>query len=117
MLTVDSGIPEHFDFIPKHLDYQDDESSSECTVFSLLIHEDCQKRSALSHFLDGSKLGRVDVGVLCRLPSINYSFRLPEHSSVFQAKVTAIKVAVDQLLLNAASFRVMTIHSDSRAAI
>lgn len=68
----------------------------------------------MSFSTDGSKLGgKACGGVYCRKLSINFSFRLPDYCSVFQAEVAAIKVAVDLLLHSVASFREVNIHSDS----
>ena len=76
------------------------------------------RRGAVSFFTDGSKLGgKVGGGVFCKELSVNLCFRLPDHCSVFQAEVAAIKVAVEVLLRSVASFREVSIHSDSRAAI
>ena len=55
--------------------------------------------------------------VFCKKLSVNLSFRLPDDCSVFQAEVAVIRWAEDVLLRSAASFREMSIHSDSRAAI
>lgn len=68
---------------------------------------------------DGSKplKGKMEGEVFCRELSINSSFRLPDHCSVLQAEVAAIKLAVDVLLRSAASFKEACIHSYSRAAI
>lgn len=72
----------------------------------------------MSFFSDRTKLrGKVGGGVYCQKLSINFSFRLPDYCSVFRAEVAAIKVALDLLLLSAASFRKVPIQSDIRAAI
>lgn len=63
----------------------------------------------MSYFTDGSRrFGEI---------SINSKFRLPYHCTVFQAEVAAIKVSVDLQLRITPYSRVVTIRSDSRAAI
>lgn len=54
------------------------------------------EKGAVGFFMNGSKLGRRIGGEVCfRELTINSMFRLPDHCSVFQAEVAAIKVAVD----------------------
>lgn len=59
---------------------------------------------------------KVGEGAFCQKLPINTSFRLPDHCSVFQAEVAAIK-AVNILLRSLTSFRDLCIHSDIRAAL
>mgnify|MGYP006279769371 CR=1 FL=1 len=69
-------------------------------------------------FTDGSKLdGRVGGGVFCKEPPIKLKFRLPDHCSVFQAEVSAIKEAVDWLLNSVITVKEVNIYSDSQSAI
>ncbi|XP_054085715.1 uncharacterized protein LOC128921627 isoform X1 [Zeugodacus cucurbitae] len=119
-----SEILRRFDCIPDNLDHCTAEPSprgffsTHVPTRDMWVGRSQWRKSAVSFFTDGSKLkGKVREGVFCRKLSINTSFRLPDHCSVFQAEVAAIKVAVDALLRMVTSFREVCIHSDSRAAI
>lgn len=48
---------------------------------------------------------------------VRHSCEIPDHFSIFEANVAAIKVVVDILLRCAAAFRLVCIHSDSIAVI
>ncbi|KAH8318202.1 hypothetical protein KR067_011439, partial [Drosophila pandora] len=62
-------------------------------------------------YTDGSKLnGQVGGGYFCEHLSLKESFRLPDHCSVFQAEVVAIKEALE-------SPAPICIFSDSQAAL
>ena len=66
--------------------------------------------------IDESMLREQAVGgVFCKQLYVKHSFRPPDHSSVFQAEVSAIQVLGDVLLRRLAYYR--SIHSNSRAAI
>lgn len=52
-----------------------------------------------------------------RMSEYSEMLTLLDYFSVFQAEIVAIKVVVDLLHCCAASFRELTIHSDSGAAI
>lgn len=75
--------------------------------------KDSLKKRALSFFSDRSKLaGRVGGGILYQDFSMSSCLRLLDHCSVFQAEVTALKIAVNLLLRRVAYFR-LTILSDA----
>ncbi|KAH8351719.1 hypothetical protein KR084_005480, partial [Drosophila pseudotakahashii] len=72
---------------------------------------------AICFYTDGSKLdGHVGGGVYSEQLDIRKSFRLPDHCSVFQAEVHAIKEAID-CLGNTSLSRHLNIYSDCQAAI
>ena len=67
---------------------------------------------------DGSKLeGAVEFAIYLRSIGISKSMALPDHCSVFQAEVSAIKVAVKITVDKNAHRQKITILSDNKAAI
>jgi len=73
---------------------------------------------AICFYTDGSKLeGQVGGGVFFEQLDIRKSFRLPDHCSVFQAEVHAIKEALYCLGNLSVQRKHLNIYSDSQAAI
>ena len=79
---------------------------------------DVWQPSVLNFFADGSKLNdQVGGGVFCRELSLGINFRLPDHCSVFQAEIAAIKEVLDWLRINVVSSTQVNIYTDSQASI
>ncbi|XP_041449660.1 LOW QUALITY PROTEIN: uncharacterized protein LOC121404391, partial [Drosophila obscura] len=75
-------------------------------------------KGAIRIFTDGSKLdNKVGGGIYSEQLNIRQSFRLPDHCSVFQAEVIAIKEALSCLQEIAPAATHINIYSDSQAAI
>ena len=75
-------------------------------------------RRFVSFYTDGSKLGdRVGLGVFSGELGLSIARRLPDHCSVFQAEILAIRAAVDWLRYNVLTKVGVNIYSDSQAAI
>jgi ribonuclease HI len=73
---------------------------------------------SVSFYTDGSKLhDRVGFGVFSQDLGIKLAFRLPDHCSVYQAEVLAIKEVADWLGRNVLSTNAVNIYSDSQAAV
>jgi ribonuclease HI len=73
---------------------------------------------SISFYTDGSKLSdQVGFGVFSQELGLKLSFRLPDHCSVYQAEVLAIKEVADWLGRNVLSTNVVNIFSDSQAAV
>lgn len=60
---------------------------------------------------------RLEEVVFIRSSSLKHSFRLTDHCSGFLILVATIKATLDILLWSTASFKEVSIHSDSRSAI
>ena len=117
ILSSFSGIPENIDHCVT-VATRGGSFSAHIPTRDMWVGRSRWRRGAVSFFTDGSRLGgKVGGGVFCKELSVSLSFRLPDHCSVFQAEVAAIKAAVEVLLRSAASFVEVSIHSDSRAAI
>lgn len=73
---------------------------------------------SVSFYTDGSKMhDRVGFGVFSQELGIRLAFRLPDHCSVYQAEVLAIKEVADWLGRNVLSTNAVNIFSDSQAAV
>ena len=73
---------------------------------------------SIHFYTDGSKTkDGVGAGVFSDRLNLKLSFRLPNHCSVFQAEIMAIKEALSWLKKNVISARDIRIFSDSQAAI
>nr|pir hypothetical protein - fruit fly (Drosophila miranda) transposon TRIM [Drosophila miranda] len=74
--------------------------------------------NAVHFYTDGSKLdGRVGGGVYCSELEISHCFRLPDHCSVFQAEIEAIKEAISIVSKLRLDTHLVCVFSDSQAAI
>jgi len=95
------------------------------TPFTVLIpkREECENDTpgyagALNFYTDGSKLdSRVGGGVYSHELHLNLSFRLPDHCSVFQVEVLAIKEAINKLRDYRTEETAKNINSDGQAAL
>ena len=75
-------------------------------------------RSPVNFFTDGSRRNdSVGGGVYSPELATRHKFRLPDHCSVFQAEITAIKEAVDLLGRSVVIANSSNIYSDSQAAV
>ena len=76
------------------------------------------KEEGISFYTDGSKLdNRVGGGVFSAKLDTKIAFRLPDHCSVFQAEVTAIKESLLVLTKSVITTRSVFIYTDSQAAL
>ena len=76
------------------------------------------KEAGISFYTDGSKLdNRVGGGVFSAKLDTKIAFRLPDHCSVFQAEVTAIKESLLVLTRSVLTTRNIFIYTDSQAAL
>ena len=80
-----------------------------------------QKPSQLNIYTDGSKLdGRTGWGFQiykAKSPTINDYGRLPDWATVFQAEITAIKMAANAVAVNVDNVKYIKIYTDSQAAL
>jgi len=75
-------------------------------------------QGSLKIFTDGSRTdGRTGGAVYCSELNLNYSFRLPDHCSVFLAEAIAIKNALTLITGHIPYIRTICIYSDSQTAV
>lgn len=120
-----SCILSKFPLIPNTTDSCDSAVSHLVNYFTTIIpsKEDwdnglinCNK--GISIYTDGSKLNdKVGGGVYSEKLGTSISFRLPDHCSVFQAEILAIKESLLTLGKNVFTSREIYIYSDSQAAL
>lgn len=129
MLNVNNGghskILSSFADIPETTDYCNPTEVHLHKSFSVVIptREDWDNGTwdysdKIGIFTDGSKLNeQVGGGVYSKEFDTKLSFRLPDHCSVFQAEVVAIKKGLSLILNRPLSGRDVYIFSDSQAAL
>ena len=119
-----SSILNDLEFLPGKTDYCISPTQPEKPFLALIprreewLKSTAWQSSHLNFFTDGSKLNdQVGGGLYCRELDLRIHFRLPDHCSVFQAEIAAIKEVLDWLQTNVVTCNTVSIYTDSQASI
>ncbi|OFC59623.1 hypothetical protein BBW68_14995 [Candidatus Erwinia dacicola] len=120
-----SRILSIFPFLPKTTDFHNPIERKLNSVHNIAFptreewkRGEVDRNTGISIYTDGSKLDhRVGGGVFCATLNTNIAFRLPDHCSVFQAEITAIKESLVVLTKSVLTTRSIYIYTDSQAAL
>lgn len=120
-----SKILSEFPFVPQTTDFRNSTELHINKSFTITFptREDwdngiIDSRNGISIYTDGSKLDeQVGGGFHSEELGASISFRLPDHCSVFQAEIIAIREGLLALKENVLTTREINIYSDSQAAL